>query len=117
MCPVFRASGGIDSIANRNGITAHRMPDPRCSIHHYRQASTSFLYLERLVAKNQNCLDLEDEQRMQLLQFANMWPVGKVLGLNADIRTHSGPPGDTFPASASYADDLSELPIPNIDPD
>jgi putative redox protein len=48
------------------------------------------------------------------MQAANMCPVGRTLGLSADIRTNDnvgvGP-------AASYDDDLSELPIPNIDPD
>jgi putative redox protein len=83
------------------------------SFHHQDDGAGRDVF-ERAITLNG---DLNDEQRMQLLQFADMCPVGKVLGLNADIRTHSGPPGDAFPASASYADDLSELPIPNIDPD
>jgi putative redox protein len=57
---------------------------------------------------------LGDEERAQLMQAANMCPVGRTLGLSADIRTNDnvgvGP-------AASYGDDLSELPIPNIDPD
>jgi putative redox protein len=48
------------------------------------------------------------------MQAANMCPVGRTLGLSADIRTNDnvgvGP-------TASYDDDLSELPIPYIDPD
>ena len=48
------------------------------------------------------------------MQAANMCPVGRTLGLSADIRTNDnvgvGP-------AASYDDDLSELPIPNIDAD
>ena len=55
-----------------------------------------------------------NQERAQLMQFANMCPVGRTLGLSADIRTNDnvgvGP-------AASYDDDLSELPIPNIDPD
>jgi putative redox protein len=57
---------------------------------------------------------LGDEARAQLMQAANMCPVGRTLGLSADIRTNDnvgvGP-------AASYDDDLSELPIPYIDPD
>ena len=48
------------------------------------------------------------------MQAANMCPVGRTLGLSADIRTNdnlgAGP-------AASYDDDLRELPIPYIDPD
>jgi putative redox protein len=48
------------------------------------------------------------------MQAANMCPVGRTLGLSADIRTNDnvgvGP-------AASYDDDLSDLPIPYIDPD
>ena len=58
--------------------------------------------------------NLGGEERAQLMQAANMCPVGRTLGLSADIRTNDnvgvGP-------AASYDDDLSELPIPNIDPD
>ena len=58
--------------------------------------------------------NLGDEERAQLMQAANMCPVGRTLGLSADIRTNDklgvGP-------VASYDDDLSELSIPNIDPD
>ena len=56
--------------------------------------------------------DLGDEERAQLMQAANMCPVGRTLGLSADIRTN-----DNVGPAASYEDDLSELPIPNIDPD
>src|SRR3954451_11003871 len=57
---------------------------------------------------------LGDEARAQLMQAANMCPVGRTLGLSADIRTNdnvgAGP-------AASYDDDLRELPILYIDPD
>ena len=58
--------------------------------------------------------NLGDKERDQLMQAANMCPVGRTLGLSAEIRTNDnvgvGP-------AASYDDDLSELPIPNTDPD
>jgi putative redox protein len=58
--------------------------------------------------------NLGDEERAQLMQAANMCPVGRTLGLSADIRTNDnvgvGP-------AASYDADLSDLPIPYIDPD
>ena len=58
--------------------------------------------------------NLGDEEGAQLMQAANMCPVGRTLGLSADIRTNDnvgvGP-------AASYDDDLSDLPIPYIDPD
>ncbi|MBZ9856355.1 OsmC family protein [Mesorhizobium sp. CA13] len=57
---------------------------------------------------------LGDEERAQLMQAANMCPVGRTLGLSADIRTNDKLSGGR---AASYDDDLSELPIPNIDPD
>jgi putative redox protein len=57
---------------------------------------------------------LGDEDRAQLMQAANMCPIGRTLGLSADIRTNDNV--GVRPA-ASYDDDLSELPIPNIDPD
>jgi putative redox protein len=49
------------------------------------------------------------------MQAANMCPVGRTLGLSADIRTNDNVSVER--AAASYDDDLSELPIPNIDPD
>ena len=48
------------------------------------------------------------------MQAANMCPVGRTLGLSADIRTNDNV---SVGRTASYDDDLSELPIPNIDPD
>jgi putative redox protein len=58
--------------------------------------------------------NLGDEERAQLMQAANMCPVGRTLGLSADIRTNDNV---SVGRAASYDDDLSELPIPNIDPD
>jgi putative redox protein len=57
---------------------------------------------------------LGDDERAQLMQAANMCPVGRTLGLSADIRTNDNVRGGP---AASYDDDLSELSIPNIDPD
>lgn len=58
--------------------------------------------------------DFDNDERAQLMQAAAMCPVGRTLGLSADIRTTDdvsvGP-------AANYDKDLSELPIPNIDPD
>jgi putative redox protein len=56
--------------------------------------------------------NLGGDERAQLMQAANMCPVGRTLGLTADIRTN-----DNVGTAASYDDNLSELPIPNIDPD
>ena len=58
--------------------------------------------------------NLGDEERAQLMQAANMCPVGRTLGLSADIRTNDNV---SVGPAASYDDDLSALPIPNIDPD
>ncbi len=58
--------------------------------------------------------NLGDDERAQLMQAANMCPVGRTLGLSADIRTNDNV---SVGPAASYDDDLSELPIPNIDPD
>ena len=58
--------------------------------------------------------NLGDEERAQLMQAADMCPVGRTLGLSADIRTNDNV---SVGRAASYDDDLSELPIPNIDPD
>ena len=62
---------------------------------------------------------LNDLQRSQLMQVADACPVGKLLGLNAEIRTLLDGAVTLEPAGAvaSYDDDLSELPIPYIDPD
>jgi putative redox protein len=63
--------------------------------------------------------DLEDDQRANLLRGADLCPVGKTLGLSAEIHTRSGhqpqPPAATAPAD--YAEDLEEFSIVNIDPD
>ena len=66
---------------------------------------------ERFIALEGN---LGDEERAQLMQSANMCPVGRTLGVSADIRTNDNV---SVGRTASYDDDLSELPIPNIDPD
>jgi putative redox protein len=58
--------------------------------------------------------NLVDDERAQLMQAANMCPVGRTLGLSADILTNDNV---SVGRAASYDDDLSELPIPNIDPD
>ena len=62
---------------------------------------------------------LSDFQQAQLMQVADLCPVGKILGLNAEI--HTRPHGTAAPeltsTPASYEDDLSELSIPYIDPD
>ena len=58
--------------------------------------------------------NLSNEERAQLMQAANMCPVGRTLGLSADIRTNDNLSSGR---TAGYDDDLSELPIPNIDPD
>src|SRR5215469_6395030 len=66
---------------------------------------------ERSIALEGN---LVDDERAQLMQAANMCPVGRTLGLSADIRTNDNV---SVARAASYDDDLRELPIPNIDPD
>jgi putative redox protein len=43
-----------------------------------------------------------------------MCPVGRTLGLSADIRTNDNV---NVGRAASYDDDVSEFLIPNIDPD
>ena len=57
---------------------------------------------------------LADEERAKLTQAADMCPVGRTLGLSADIRTNDNV---SVGRAASYEDDLSDLPIPNINPD
>ena len=59
---------------------------------------------------------LNDLRRFQLMQVADVCPVGRLLSLNAEIPTHSdGVVRSEF--AASYDDDLNELPIPYIDSD
>jgi putative redox protein len=61
---------------------------------------------------------LNDLQHKELMQIADMCPVGKILGLDAEI--HTRPDGAAMELSgtpASYEDDLNELSIPYIDPD
>lgn len=58
--------------------------------------------------------NLGDDERAQLMQAANMCPVGQTLGLNADIRTNDSV---SIGRAASYDDDVREIVIPNIDPD
>jgi len=58
--------------------------------------------------------NLGDDERAQLMQAANMCPVGRALGLNADIRTNDSV---SIGRAASYDDDVREIVIPNIDPD
>lgn len=62
---------------------------------------------------------LNDEQRAQLLRGANTCPVGRALGLNAEIHTRSHDEARPEPAGApaDYAADLEEYSIVNIDPD
>jgi putative redox protein len=67
--------------------------------------------LERSITLQGN---LADDERAQLMQAANMCPVGRTLGLSPDIRTNDNV---SVGRAASYDDDLSELPIPNINPD
>jgi putative redox protein len=58
--------------------------------------------------------NLSEDERAKLIQAANLCPVGRLLGLSADIKTNDNVSVGT---AASYDDDLSKLPIPNIDPD
>lgn len=60
--------------------------------------------------------DLDDHQRAWLLEAANLCPVGKILGISADIRTLAGS-GRMAETQANYEDDLAELPIPYVDAD
>lgn len=63
--------------------------------------------------------ELDAQQRAFLLEAANLCPVGKILGISADINTRLAPTasGHIASAQASYEDDLAQLPIPNITPD
>jgi putative redox protein len=63
--------------------------------------------------------DLDAQQRAFLLEAANLCPVGKILGIGADIETSldATTSGHDVSTQADYEDDLVELQIPNIDPD
>ena len=63
--------------------------------------------------------DLDAQQRALLLEAANLCPVGKILGISADIHTRldATTSGHSANTRASYDDDLVEFQIPNIDPD
>jgi putative redox protein len=63
--------------------------------------------------------ELDAQQRAFLLEAANLCPVGKILGISADINTRLGATtsGHSPGSQASYEDDLAQLPIPNITPD
>jgi hypothetical protein len=62
--------------------------------------------------------ELDETQRAQPLQDAGKFPVTRTLGASADIRTRYSISDEYISGSpASYATDLRELSIPNIDPD
>jgi len=63
--------------------------------------------------------DLDAQQRAFLLEAANLCPVGKILGISADIETSldATTSGHDVSTQANYEDDLVEFQIPNIDPD
>jgi putative redox protein len=63
--------------------------------------------------------ELDAQQRAFLLEAANLCPVGKILGISADITTRLDAitSGRSTSIQASYEDDLALLPIPNITPD
>ncbi|MBZ9894585.1 MULTISPECIES: OsmC family protein [unclassified Mesorhizobium] len=79
------------------------------SYHHGEEGERDVF--ERSIALEGN---LSKDQRAQLMQAADLCPVGRTLGLSADIRTNDSV---SVGPAANYDDDLSELPIPNIDPD
>lgn len=58
--------------------------------------------------------NLSNEERSQLMQAADMCPVGRTLGHSAVIRTNDNV---SVGRAADYEEDLNELPIPYIDPD
>ena len=58
--------------------------------------------------------ELGEAERALLKRAAKACPVGRTLGLSADIRTNEAVSAGR---EANYQDDLNELPIPNIDPD
>jgi putative redox protein len=63
--------------------------------------------------------ELDAQQRAFLLEAANLCPVGKILGISADINTRldATTSGHNESPQASYEDDLAEFQIPNINPD
>lgn len=73
-------------------------------------------WFERTVVVEGN---LDSQQRAFLLDAANLCPVGKILGIGADIRTRTeiARPDCKQGNQASYENDLEELRIPYIDAD
>jgi putative redox protein len=63
--------------------------------------------------------DLDDHQRAQLLRGADNCPVGRTLGLSAEIYTSSDDNTHSVAvnAPANYAQDLEDFSIINVDPD
>ena len=63
--------------------------------------------------------ELDAQQRAALLEAANLCPVGKILGISADITTRldAATSGHNASSRASYEDDLAKLQIPYVDPD
>jgi putative redox protein len=62
---------------------------------------------------------LNDEQRARLLRGADTCPVGRTLGISAELHTHSGDETQLAAANrpANYAQDLEAFSIISIDPD
>jgi putative redox protein len=61
---------------------------------------------------------LNEQQRVQLLRGANACPVGRTLGVSAEIHTHAPDESQaTARVPANYAEDLKDFSIVNIDPD
>jgi len=62
--------------------------------------------------------DLDEKQREQLMLAAETCPVGRTLGLSADIRTRPAEAAAlASTAAADYDDDLENWSTVNIDPD
>ena len=63
--------------------------------------------------------ELDAQQRAFLLEAASLCPVGRILGISADINTRldATASGHNESPLASYEDDLAEFQIPNINPD
>jgi putative redox protein len=85
------------------------------AVSYYRGADGGRDAFERVITLQGK---LDETQRAQLMQDVSMSPVGRALGLSADIRTSdSVSDGYDTGRPANYENDLRELSIPNIDPD
>lgn len=96
----------------------HKFPLDRVEVgvsFHHGSGGKKHIFERTIVLRG----DLDARQQAVLVEAANLCPVGEILGISADIRTRQAETvsGHVTTPQANYEDDLSELQIPNIDPD